>query len=369
MFNADDARYMAQALRLAERGALTVRPNPAVGCVIVNNGVVVGEGWHQQAGTPHAEVHALRMAGDLARGATAYVTLEPCSHHGRTPPCADALVAAGVLRVVVAMKDPNPLVSGRGLARLSAAGVQVSSGLMEASARQLNLGFLSRMERQRPYVRVKLAASLDGRTALSNGQSKWITSEAARADVQQLRALSGAIVTGVNTIIADDPALNVRLPAFESFQPLRVVLDTHLRTPVDAQFVRLSGAVLIVCRQEALQDDPVKVSQFEAQGVTVLGLPVQADGRLCLTELCHLLATRYAINDLLVEAGATLSGAFVDQGLVDELWWYQAASVMGHDARAGMLLPCIHQMSDVLRWHVVQRRQVGDDWRLVLTRV
>ncbi len=226
--NAADSQWMAQALRLAELGLYTTSPNPRVGCVLVRDGKLIGEGWHKRAGEPHAEVHALRAAGESARGATAYVTLEPCSHHGRTPPCADALIAAGVRRVVVAMQDPNPLVAGQGIARLRAAGIDVECGLMEAAARELNIGFFSRMTRGTPWVRSKIAASLDGRTALANGASKWITGEAARRDVQHWRARSCAVLTGIGTVLADDPQLNVREPATER-QPLRVVVDSELR--------------------------------------------------------------------------------------------------------------------------------------------
>jgi diaminohydroxyphosphoribosylaminopyrimidine deaminase/5-amino-6-(5-phosphoribosylamino)uracil reductase len=370
LFSAQDARFMAQALRLSERGLFSVRPNPAVGCVIVRDDVVVGEGWHIRAGEPHAEVYALRAAADLARGATAYVTLEPCSHHGRTPPCCDALIAAGVARVVVAMQDPNPQVAGRGLARLRNAGIAVSVGLMADSARALNVGFLSRVERNRPFVRVKVAASLDGRTALSNGHSKWITGEAARADVQRLRARSGAIVTGVETLLADDPLLTVRLPEFEAFQPLRIVLDSRLRSPVEAKLFNAVGRVLVVCCQAVLdsRQEADKVAVLQAQGIEVVGLPCK-DERVDLAALLFVLAQDYQINDLLVEAGATLAGAFVQQDLADALWWYGAACAMGHTARAGLVLPEMNAMSDVKRWSLSDQRLIGEDWRQRFTLV
>jgi diaminohydroxyphosphoribosylaminopyrimidine deaminase/5-amino-6-(5-phosphoribosylamino)uracil reductase len=243
---------MAHAARLAARGIYSTHPNPNVGCVIVNEGVVVGTGWHQRAGGPHAEVYALREAGDKARGADVFLSLEPCSHKGRTPPCADALVNAGVKRVVVAMKDPNPLVAGRGLEILRAAGITVETGLLEAQAKALNPGFVSRMQQARPWIRVKLASSLDGRTAMASGESRWITGDAARRDVQRLRARSSAVVTGIGTVLADDPSMNVRLDATQLNniepirQPLRVVLDTQLRMPAQAKMLSLPGATLIM---------------------------------------------------------------------------------------------------------------------------
>lgn len=374
-FTPQDAHWMAQALRLAERGLFSVRPNPAVGCVLVRDGQLVGQGWHQRAGTPHAEVHALRDAGDQARGATAYVTLEPCAHHGRTPPCADALVAARVARVVVAMTDPNPLVAGQGLARLASAGVEVASGLMEASARQLNPGFLSRMERGRPFVRLKLAASLDGRTALANGDSQWITSEAARADVQWLRARSGAILTGVNTVLADDPSLTVRLDAAllgqkewqeVERQPLRIIADSQLRTPPGARLLRLPGSVVVLGCQDSVLDKRLRqVAALEAAGARVVAMPCH-QGRLLLSPVMDWLGREAQINDLLIEAGATLAGAAVQAGLVDELWWYAAPCLMGSDARAGVVLPPLNSMQQVGRWQLTSLRPVGSDWRAVL---
>ncbi len=363
--SAQDASWMAQALRLAERGLFSVRPNPAVGCVIVNDGNVVGKGWHIRAGEPHAEVYALRAAGAQAGGATVYVTLEPCSHHGRTPPCCDALIAAGVARVVVAMQDPNPQVAGRGLARLRNAGIDVSVGLMADSARALNPGFLSRVERNRPFVRVKVAASLDGRTALSNGQSKWITGEAARADVQRLRARSGAVLTGVDTVLIDDPLLTVRLPEFELFQPLRVVLDSRLRSSVDAKLFASDGRVLVVTCQVLIDEgqQAVKIALLQAKGVEVIGVPC-VDGRIDLETLLFVLAQDYCINDLMVEAGATLAGAFVQQQLFDELWWYGASCVMGNEARSGLIMSTPVAMSDVPRLTLIEQRQLGVDWRL-----
>lgn len=355
---------MAQAIRLAERGQFTVRPNPAVGCVIVKASQVVGEGWHIRAGTPHAEVHALRMAAEQAQGATAYVTLEPCSHHGRTPPCCDALTAAGVSRVVVAMQDPNPLVAGSGIARLRHAGIQVDVGLMESSARALNVGFLSRMECGLPFVRAKVGASLDGQTALLNGQSQWITGEAARADVQQLRARSGAIVTGIGTLLADDPSLTVRLAGFESFQPLRVVLDTQLRCPLDAQFFRLSGSVLILTSAQALSQQAKKVDALTQLGVQVLPVAVDDLGRLHLPSVMKLLASDFFINDVLLEAGASLTGSALSAGVVDELWWYTSGAMMGEARSALAGMPLLSSMQQVPRWRLFEQRLVGEDVRM-----
>jgi diaminohydroxyphosphoribosylaminopyrimidine deaminase/5-amino-6-(5-phosphoribosylamino)uracil reductase len=354
---------MAQAIRLAERGQLTVRPNPAVGCVIVKANQVVGEGWHIRAGTPHAEVHALRMAGDHARGATAYVTLEPCSHHGRTPPCCDALTAAGVVRVVVAMQDPNPLVAGSGIARLRAAGIHVDVGLMETSARGLNVGFLSRMERGLPFVRAKVGASLDGKTALLNGQSQWITSEAARADVQQLRSRSGAIITGIGTLLTDNPSLNVRLAGFESFQPLRVILDTRLRSPLDAQLFGLSGELLILTSAQALTQQAEKVDALTQLGVRVLPVALDESGRLNLASVMKLLASDFTINDVLIEAGANLTANAIALGMLDELWWYTSGAIMGEARSALAGMPLFGSMQQVPRWRLLEQRLIGEDVR------
>lgn len=362
-FSTQDAHYMSQAIRLAERGQLTVRPNPAVGCVIVKDDQVVGEGWHIRAGTSHAEVHALRMAGEQSQGATAYVTLEPCSHHGRTPPCCDALTAAGVARVVVAMQDPNPLVAGKGIARLRGAGIQVDVGLMEASARALNVGFLSRMERGLPFVRAKVGASLDGKTALLNGQSQWITSEAARADVQQLRARSGAIVTGIGTLLADNPSLNVRLAGFESFQPLRVVLDTKLRCPLDAQLFRCSGDVLILTSEQALAQQAEKVAVLSQQGAHVLSVALDASGCLNLADVMKLLASRFSVNDVLIEAGAGLTASAISAEIVDELWWYTSGALMGEARSALSGMPAFVSMQQVQHWRLIEQRPIGADLR------
>jgi len=354
--NATDSQWMARALRLAERGLYTTSPNPRVGCVLVKKGKVVGEGWHERAGEPHAEVHALRAAGKAAQGATAYVTLEPCSHHGRTPPCADALIASGVARVVAAIQDPNPQVAGEGVAKLRAAGIEAECGLMETATRDLNVGFFSRMTRGTPWVRSKIAASLDGRTALANGTSKWITGDAARRDVQHWRARSCAVLTGVGTVLADDPQLNVRGIITER-QPLRVVVDSQLRTPRGARIV--SAGTLIYT---AVFDEE-KRAVLQARGaevVTMSGSDRQVDLPRVLDDL-----GRRGINEVLVEAGRTLNGRLMQAGLVDELVLYLAPKLLG-DAALGMAdmgeLTRLQQ-GVVLNWQDV--RQVGGDLRLV----
>ena len=356
-FSATNHALMARALRLAELGAYTTRPNPMVGCVLAQGDTVVGEGWHQRKGGPHAEVIALQAAGDRAKGATAYVTLEPCAHTGNTGPCADALIAAGVTRVVGAMRDPFPQVDGAGFERLRAAGIEVESGLMEAQARELNHGFLSRIERGRPWLRVKLAASLDGRSALASGESKWISGEAARNDVQHWRARAGAIMTGAGTVLVDDPRLTVRLgDAREFVPPLRVVLDPGLAT-VSRGHVRGGDAPTLY-----LHAPDVKLPRgFVAQHAAV---PVQA-GAFDLAKVLALLAAR-EINEIQLEAGATLAGAFLSSGLVDELLLYIAPVLLGERARPLFDGLRIDEMEQRLRMRIVDTRHVGDDLRLLL---
>jgi diaminohydroxyphosphoribosylaminopyrimidine deaminase/5-amino-6-(5-phosphoribosylamino)uracil reductase len=353
--HAADSQWMARALQLAAQGLNTTSPNPRVGCVLVKGDAVVGEGWHARAGEPHAEVHALRAAGKSARGATAYVTLEPCSHHGRTPPCADALIAAGVTRVVCAMQDPNPLVAGQGIARLRAAGIDVENGLMAAAARELNVGFVSRMTRGLPWVRSKIAASLDGRTALANGVSQWITGAAARQDVQHLRARSCAVLTGIGTVLADDPQLNVRIATER--QPLRVVLDSTLRMPASARMLQ-GGRVLVF----TASNDADKRGALEQQGAEVL-LLADASGRVDLQEVMRELARRGS-NEVLLEAGRELNGALLRAGLVDELVLYLAPQLLGDAARGmadlGELLRLEQRVN--LAWRDVRR--VGEDLRI-----
>ncbi len=348
---------MARALTLARRGLYTTDPNPRVGCVIVRDGDIVGEGWHVRAGEPHAEVHALRAAGERARGATVYVTLEPCCHHGRTPPCTDALVQAGVARVVAAMPDPNPQVAAQGVAALAHAGITVDVGVLQAAAEALNPGFLQRMRGGRPWVRVKLGASLDGRSAMASGESKWITGAAARADVQRLRARSSAILTGSGTVLADDPALTVRMPG-ASRQPLRVVVDGRLRMPPDAQLLAGDGPVLVA----AAADTPA-AAQLRTRGADVVVLPSDA-GRVDLPALLVELARREA-NEVLVEAGAGLNGALLAAGLVDELVLYMAPILMGDRARGLFHLPGLEKLADRVALEVQDVRAVGKDWRIV----
>ena len=359
-FSANDHAFMQRALRLAALGVNTTSPNPRVGCVIVQGDEVVGEGWHRRAGEPHAEVHALAEAGARARGATAYVTLEPCSHHGRTPPCADALVRAGVSRVVAAMVDPFPEVAGRGLQKLRAAGITVESGLLADEAACLNKGFISRVSRGRPWVTLKAGASVDGRTALANGLSQWITSPEARLDVQRLRARSCAVLTGSGTVLADDPRLTVR-EFGTSRQPTRVVLDSALTTSPQAAIYRADAPTLLATACA----DPSRHASYLAQGVEVLALP-GADGRVDLDALLRALAAR-GVGELLVEAGATLNGALLSAGLVDEVILYMAPMLLGADARGLFALPALQSLDDKVELSFKEVDRVGPDLRLSLT--
>lgn len=360
MFTAADHAFMTRALRLAEQGLYTTMPNPRVGCVIAKNGNIIAEGAHLFAGQPHAEAHALHMAGEAARGADVYVTLEPCSHYGRTPPCADALVRAGVKRVVAAMQDPNPLVAGNGLAKLASHGIETASGLMEAQARALNPGFIARMTRGRPYIRTKIAASLDGRTALANGASQWITGEAARSDVQQWRARSCAILTGISTVLADDPLMTIRQPELverkQGRQPLRVVLDSRLKIPKEAKILQDSHTLVPYA-----SDPDFRAEGLLKAGVELLQLP-GTDGRVSLQGLMEALAQR-EINEVLVEAGAALNGALQAANLIDEFIIYYAPVLLG-DAGKGMLSMTLTEMSQRKHLEIVDMRHVGSDIRL-----
>lgn len=362
LFSAQDTRWMARALQLAEQGRRSTAPNPRVGCVIAHGDLVVGEGWHQRAGEPHAEVHALAAAGVAAQGATAYVTLEPCSHTGRTPPCADALIRAGVSRVVVAMQDPNPLVGGQGLARLAAAGIATTVGVLEAEARELNRGFISRMVRGRPWVTVKLGASVDSKTALADGRSQWITSPAARADVQRMRAEVGAMLTGAGTVCADLPRLTVRDQP-DARQPLRVVVDGVLRTPPHAPLYTDGGASCVATARPLT--DPA-AQRLLAQGVAVWSLPAAGGERVDLPALLTRLATDAQINEVLVEAGMGLAGALAAAGLVDEWVIYLAPMLVGHSGRGLVDFAPLPDLAAAprLTWH--DCRRVGDDMRLTL---
>jgi diaminohydroxyphosphoribosylaminopyrimidine deaminase / 5-amino-6-(5-phosphoribosylamino)uracil reductase len=356
-FSAVDHGMMARALQLAERGLWTTSPNPRVGCVLVRDGEIVGEGWHEKAGEPHAEIHALRATGDRARGATAYVTLEPCSHHGRTPPCAEALIAAGVSRVVAAMNDPHPLVAGQGLAMLRAAGIETASGLLESEARELNIGFVSRMTRGRPWLRLKAAASLDGKTALNNGISQWITGPDARRDGQRWRARACAIMTGIGTVRDDDPQLNVR-DVETPRQPLRVVVDSRLETPLSARI--LQGAPVLIA---GAVDNAEKMALLRSTGAEVLILP-NAAGKVELKDLLEELARR-GINEVHVEAGFKLNGSLLREGLVDELLLYLAPCLIGHDASGLFNLPALTSLDDKRLLQIRDLRQIGEDIRLI----
>lgn len=356
MFSALDHQYMQRALHLAARGLYTTTPNPRVGCVIVNQQQIVGEGAHLKAGEPHAEVYALRQAGTLARGATAYVTLEPCSHHGRTPPCADALLQAGVTRVVAAMVDPNPLVAGKGLTYLQAHGIETQHGLMEAQAKALNPGFISRMAQQLPWVRCKIAASLDGKIAMENGHSQWITSEASRLDVQHWRAQSCAILTGIGTVLADNPQLTVRTTP-GARQPLRVVADSQLRMPLDARITQ-GGACLIAYATDAQQ----RAAYWLDRGVALFQTS-DADGRVCLNTLLRHLA-QLQMNEVMVEAGQGLNGALIAHELVDELLLYYAPKLMGGQAQSMLAMPSLTHMTQAVDLTITDIRQLGSDIRV-----
>ncbi len=356
-FSAVDHGMMARALQLAERGLWTTSPNPRVGCVLLRDGEIVGEGWHEKAGEPHAEVHALRAAGERARGATAYVTLEPCSHHGRTPPCAKALIAAGVTRVVAAMTDPNPLVAGKGLAMLQAAGITTASGLLESPARELNIGFVSRMTRGRPWLRLKTAASLDGKTALNNGVSQWITGPEARRDGHAWRARACAILTGIGTVRDDDPSLTVR-DVQTTRQPWRVIVDSRLETPLTAKILQ-GGPVLIA----AAEASPAKTEALRSTGADVIFFN-NGQGKVDLAMLLAELARR-GVNELHVEAGHKLNGSLWRAGLVDELLLYLAPSLIGDEARGLFHWPALNELAGQRRLKLHDLRQVGGDIRIL----
>lgn len=352
---------MSLALQLAEQGLYTTEPNPRVGCLIVNDHHVIGRGAHLKAGEPHAEVFALREAGEAARGATAYVTLEPCNHHGRTPPCVAALIKAGIKRVIVAMQDPNPMVAGRGLAVLRQAGIQVEVGLMEKEAIALNPGFISVMTRGRPYVRSKIAASLDGKTGLNNGQSQWITGAAARQDVQHWRAQASAMMTGIGTVLADNPSLTVRLDSV-SRQPIRVIVDSQLQTPLDcnmlASVLRAQSPLWI-----AYADDPTnKAEQLKAKGAQLLQLP-NSQGQVDLNALLCELAQRN-ITEVLVEAGQGLNGAMLQANLIDEFIFYYAPKLLGSAAQSMLAIQELTSMQQATDLQLLDVRQVGQDIRI-----
>ena len=360
--SATDRRHMTRALDLARRGLYSTDPNPRVGCVIARGGHVVGEGWHRYAGEPHAEIHALAAAGGDSRGATAYVTLEPCRHTGRTGPCTRGLIEAGVAKVVAAMPDPDPRVAGQGFAKLSEAGIEVETGLLEASARALNRGFVSRHERGRPWVRCKLAATLDGRTATAAGESRWITGEAARADVHRLRAQAGAILTGIGTLLADDPRLDARLedtgrPAPPMRPPMRVIVDSRLRTPPAARVLSAPGDVLI-----ATTGDAGRRGALVEAGAEIVPLP-DAGGRVSLPALMAALAGR-GVNEVHTECGPVLAGALLESALVDEIVVYLAPALLGGTARGMFTLPGVTAMRDRIGLEITGVSRLGADLRI-----
>ena len=376
VFSNVDFEYMQQALDLAEKGRYSTRPNPNVGCVLVNHGKIVGSGWHQQAGEAHAERHALTQAGELAKGATAYVTLEPCSHFGRTAPCADGLIEGGVKKVYIAMLDPNPLVSGQGVQRLEQAGIEVFLGLLANKAHALNIGFVRRMEQGLPYVVLKMASSLDGRTAMANGESQWITGEASRLEVHKLRAISGAIITGIGTVLADNPSLTVRL-LDDGFSvkkippPLRVVLDSNLKMPLDAKVLSSEAPTLVVTTDESYKRQADRVKALTAQpNVTVLSVAKQVGkgGGVNLHAVLQHLAHVLHINRVLVEAGATLAGAFVSENRIDELHSFIAPCLLGNQAKPMFVLPDVQNMADKIQLQIISIKPFGQDVRVVLNR-
>jgi diaminohydroxyphosphoribosylaminopyrimidine deaminase/5-amino-6-(5-phosphoribosylamino)uracil reductase len=357
MFSAADGEFMRQALALAERGLYTTTPNPRVGCLVVKDGAVVGAGWHEKAGLPHAEVLALKQAGERARGATLYVNLEPCSHHGRTPPCVDAVTAAGVKRVVAAMQDPNLKVAGSGFAKLRAAGVEVESGLMEDEARELNIGFVARMTRGRPWVRVKIAASLDGRTALANGKSQWITGEAARADGHRWRARACAILTGHGTVRDDDPQLNVR-GVDTPRQPLKIVVDSRFETPLSARLLKDGKTIIAGAVKET-----DRIAALEKAGADTVVIPNDR-GKVELFKLMEELARR-ELNEIHVEGGTKLNGSLLQAGVVDELLVYLAPNVIGDSGRGMFELPEVTELSQAKAVEICEVERVGEDLRIL----
>lgn len=360
-FTSNDKKFMSQALELAVLGRYSTKPNPCVGCVIVQENQIVGEGWHQKAGEPHAEVHALKQAGDLAKHATAYVTLEPCNHQGKTPPCADALMAAGVSNVVIAMQDPNPLVAGQGIEKLRAAGINVSIGLMESEAAILNKAFIHKMTTGKPYIMSKVAMSLDGKTAMASGESQWITGAAAREDVHRLRAQSDVVLTGVGTVLADNPKLTARdgLGDLSVRQPGIVVLDSRLKTPLDAAIIANGiNTTILTC-----SDNEQAKSALIKAGCQVKVVAADANGQVDLQAVQAWL-NEQAINSVMIEAGSLLNGACLQAGLVDELVVYMAPSALGADARGAFSMPTVTQLSDRVQLKYSKMDTLGDDIKL-----
>jgi len=357
---------MARAIQLAEKGLYSTQPNPRVGCVIVRDGQIVGEGYHQKAGGPHAEIHALRQAAENAKGASAYVSLEPCSHQGKTPPCADALIDAGIKRVLCAMQDPNPLVSGQGLEKLRQAGIHVESGLLQEQAQALNPGFIKRMQTGLPFIRIKLAMSLDGRTAMASGESKWITGESARADVQRLRARSSVVLTGSGTVLADNPSMNLRIGAaeldteVEPVQPLRGVIDSQLKVSPQSQIFRLPGNSCVFTLEENSAN-----KGFSEEQLVVLNESATQVGKVDLHAVFKYLAQQQC-NEVHIEAGSELCGALLNENLVDEMVIYMAPHIMGDSARGLFHLPGIINMQQRVDVEIKDIRAIGTDWRMTL---
>ena len=359
-FSDFDRACMARALQLAENGRYAAHPNPMVGCVIVQDGEIIAEGWHAVAGQAHAEINALQAAGKRARGSTAFVTLEPCAHHGKTPPCTVALIEAGVAEVVVGAGDPNPRVSGAGLAALREAGIGVRTGLLQAEVEELNRGFIQRVTQGRPRVRIKIAASLDGRTAMASGESRWITGPEARADVQKWRAASGVVMTGIGTVLADDPSLTVRDPALDvdGRQPLRVVLDNGLRMPVSAKMLTLPGDTVVYCT------DDRKRGPLQDAGAAVVKVPAQDGGLIDAGSVLDDLGKR-EINDVLIEAGPTLAGSLMQRGCVDELVIYLAPHIMGSETLGMFRTPAWKDLGDRRPLQITDIREIGADTRII----
>ena len=357
MFSSDDHAYMSQALQLAEKGLYSTSPNPRVGCVIVRDGKIAGSGWHVQTGQPHAEINALNIAGRAAQGATVYLTLEPCSHYGRTHPCAEALIRVKVAKVIIAMQDPNPLVAGKGALLLEQSGINVLVGLMGEWAKDLNVGFVSRMTNNRPWVRMKIAASLDGKTALNNGVSQWITGEAARHDGHRFRARSCAVLTGIGTVLEDDPQLSVRFIE-TSRQPLRIIIDSQLKIPTTAKVLRGEGELIFTTT-----DNKERISALKEAGARPIILPSEK-GKIDLAGLMQILAD-FEINELLVEAGNRLSSAFIREGLVDELIIYLAPHLIGNRAMGMLQLPELTDLSEKYNLKIKDLRMVGEDIRIM----
>ncbi len=362
MLTESDAYFMAQAMQLAKRGRYTTDPNPRVGCVLVKNGSIIGQGWHQRAGMPHAEIEALRDV-DNARGATAYVSLEPCSHQGKTPPCCDALIEAGVGKVVAAVEDPNPLVAGRGLAKLRAAGIETDCGLMDSAAIELNRGFFHRMRTGKPFVVSKMAMSIDGRTAMASGESQWITSKQSRLDVHRLRASSSGIITSVDTLLADDCQLTARLEDVDVEQPVRVVLDASLRTPLSATMASLPGRSIIL----TIANDAVKIEALNQEGFEVLNIANDVSlQHVNLEAVLNFLGQEY-INEVLIEAGSRLNGALLQADLINELVIYTAPLIIGDNGRGLFSIPEITQLSQAIKVKLKESRPVGPDLKLIFT--